>query len=95
MNYVHTYGVYVHSVYSESSDTFMRYIRKQVLQLSHGIATKMLTFEEFYTVPDFVHSDADGNINYRGRVTLASSQNLDGSHANMRRGLHPSFQLIH
>jgi hypothetical protein len=45
-----------------SSDAFMRYIRKQVLQLSHGIATKLPTFEEFYTVPDFVHSDVDGNI---------------------------------
>jgi len=38
-----------------SSDAFMKYIRKQVLSLSHGIATKMLTFERFYTVPDFVH----------------------------------------
>jgi hypothetical protein len=44
------------------------YIRKQVLQLSHGIATKMLTFEEFYTVPDFIHSDADGNIKNRSGV---------------------------
>jgi len=35
-----------------SSDTFIRYIRKQVLSLSHGIATKMLTYEQFYTVPD-------------------------------------------
>jgi hypothetical protein len=42
-----------------SSDVFMRYLRKQVLSppsLSHGIATKMLSFEEFYTVPDFVHT---------------------------------------
>jgi hypothetical protein len=78
-----------------SSDAFMRYIRKQVLQLSHGIAAKMLTFEEFYTVPDFIHSDADGNINYRGENTLASTHNLDGSHANMRRGLHPAFHLNH
>jgi hypothetical protein len=34
-----------------SSDAFMHYIRKQVLQLSHGISSKMLTYEEFYTVP--------------------------------------------
>jgi hypothetical protein len=44
------------------SDAFMRYIRKQVLSLSHGIAAKMLTFEQFYTVPDFVHTSADGNL---------------------------------
>jgi hypothetical protein len=78
-----------------SSDAFMRYIRKQVLQLSHGISSRMLTYEEFYTVPDFIHSDADGNINHRGGITLASTQNLDGSHANVRRGLHPAFHLTH
>ena len=44
-----------------SSDAFMRYIRKQVLSLSHGIAMK-LTFEEFYTVPDFVHTSDDGDL---------------------------------
>ena len=30
-----------------SSDSFMHYIRKQVLSLSHGISTKMLTYEQF------------------------------------------------
>jgi len=78
-----------------SSDAFMRYIRKQVLQLSHGISTKMLTHEEFYTVPEFAHSSADGNLSNRGSITLASSQNLSGSHANMSRGLHPAFHLNH
>jgi hypothetical protein len=78
-----------------SSDAFMRYIRKQVLQLSHGISTKMLTYNEFFTVPDFVHSHADGILQDRGRLTLASSHNLNGSHANMSRGLHPAFHLNH
>jgi hypothetical protein len=45
-----------------SSDAFMRYIRKQVLSLSHGIAAKMLTYEQFFTVPDFVHTAAKGDI---------------------------------
>jgi len=44
-----------------SSDAFMRYIRKQVLSLSHGIAMKMLTYERFFTVPDFVHAAAEGD----------------------------------
>jgi hypothetical protein len=43
-----------------SLDAIMGYIRKQVLSLSHGIAAKMLTYEQFYTVPDFVHTAADG-----------------------------------
>jgi len=78
-----------------SSDAFMRYIRKQVLQLSHGIAAKMLSYDTFYTVPDFIHSDADGNLHYRGGITLASSHNTLGTHANMRQGLHPAFHLNH
>jgi len=78
-----------------SSDAFMRYIRKQVLSLSHGIAAKMLTYEQFYTVPDFVHTTADGDHRGRSNRNLSSSLNFDGSHANMRRGMHPAFHLSH
>jgi len=76
-----------------SLDAFMRCIRKQVLQLSHGISSKMLTYNEFFTVPNFVLSHADGGLYHRGGVTLASSHNSNGSHANMSRGLHPAFHL--
>lgn len=78
-----------------SSDAFMRYLRKQVISLSHSIATKMLTFEEFYTVPDFVHTSADGDPRTRNNSNLASTQNFNGTHANMRRGLNPAFHLHH
>ncbi len=78
-----------------SSDAFMRYIRKQVLSLSHGIAAKMLTYEEFYTVPDFVHTAADGDLRCRSNNNIASTQGFNGSHANKRRGLFPAFHLSH
>ena len=78
-----------------SLDTFMRYIRKQILSLSHGISSKMLTYERFLTVPDFVHNAADGDICGRSNTNLASTSNFNGSHANMRRGLHPAFHLSH
>jgi hypothetical protein len=78
-----------------SSDAFMRYIRKQVLTLSHGIAAKMLTFEQFYTVPNFVHTAADGDSRSRSNNNLATTTNANGSHANMRRGMHPAFHLSH
>jgi len=78
-----------------SSDAFMRYLRKQVLSLSHGITNKMLTFEEFYTVPDFIHTTADGDPRTRNNTSLATTQNFNGSHANMQRGLHPAFHLNH
>jgi hypothetical protein len=73
----------------------MRYIRKQVISLSHGIATKMLTFEQFYTVPDFVHTSADGDVRSRNNNNLASTENFNGTHANMHRGVHLAFHLSH
>jgi len=78
-----------------SSDAFMRYIRKQVLDMSHGISTKMITYEEFYTIPDFVHNTADGDLRTRNNNNLATSSSFSGSHTNMRRGTHPAFHLEH
>jgi hypothetical protein len=78
-----------------SSDAFMKYLQKQVLSLSHGIANKMLTFEEFYTVPDFIHTAADGDMRTRNNTSLATTQNFHGSHANIQQGLHPAFHLSH
>jgi hypothetical protein len=78
-----------------SSDAFMRYIRKQVLSLSHGIAAKILTYEQFYTVPDFVHTAADGDTRHRSNTNLATTMNFNGTHVNLRRGLHPTFHLNH
>ena len=78
-----------------SSDAFMRYIRKQVLSLSHGISAKMLTYEQFFTVPDFVLTAADGDIRSRSITNLATSLQFNGQHANMQRGIHPAFHLSH
>jgi hypothetical protein len=78
-----------------SSDAFMRYIQKQVLSLSHGISAKMLTYEHIYTVPDFVHNSADGDLWGRNNTNLATTSGFNGTHANMHRGLHPSFSLSH
>jgi len=67
-----------------TSDAFMRYLRKQVISLSHGIATKMLTFEESDTIPDFIHTSANGNPRARNNTSLATTQSFNGTHANMR-----------
>jgi hypothetical protein len=63
-----------------SSDAFMRYIRKQVLDMSHRISTKMITYEEFYTIPDFVHNTADGNLRAQNNNNLATTSSFSGSH---------------
>lgn len=34
-----------------SSDAFLRYIRKQVKEFSDGVSSKMLTSEDFFTIP--------------------------------------------
>jgi len=66
-----------------SFDAFMCYIRKQLLLLSHGISTKMLTYEQFYTVPDFVHIAANGDLHLHNNSNLAATTNFNGSHASM------------
>ncbi len=78
-----------------SSDAFMRYIRKQVIAASHGISRKMLTYEDFFTIPDFVHNAADGDLRTRNPNNLASTTSFNGHHTNMRRGVHPAFHLEH
>jgi hypothetical protein len=78
-----------------SSDAFMGYIRKQVLDMSHGVSSKMITYEEFYTIPDFVHNAADGDLRTCNNNNLATTSSFSGSHANMRRGTHPAFHLEH
>jgi hypothetical protein len=77
------------------SDAFIRYIRKQMLSLGHSISAKMLTYEQFFTVPDFVHTTADGDSRTRSNTNLATTLQFNGSHANMQRGMHPAFHLSH
>jgi len=46
-------------------------------------------------VPDLVHTATDGDLRLHNNTNLAATANLNGSHANMRRGLHPAFHLSH
>jgi hypothetical protein len=40
-----------------SSDAFLQYIRRQVQKFSSGIASRMITSSDFYTIPDFAHRE--------------------------------------
>jgi hypothetical protein len=66
-----------------SSDPFMRYIQKQVLNMSPSVSSKMITYEEFYTIPDFIHNAAGGDIRTRNNTSLATTTSFSGSHTNM------------
>jgi hypothetical protein len=57
-----------------SSDAFLRYIHKQIKEFSKGISKKMLTNDEFFTIPSL--SSADIQINNHSLQT--SSRNNFG-----------------
>jgi hypothetical protein len=78
-----------------SSDTFMRYIRKQVIAASPGISKRMITYETFFTIPDFMHTAADGDLRTCNPNNLASSTSFNGTQTSMRQGVHPAFHLEH
>jgi hypothetical protein len=52
----------------------------------------MITYEEFYTIPDFVHNTADGNLRTRNNNNLPTTTS---TRTNMRQGQHPAFHLEH
>jgi hypothetical protein len=38
-----------------SSDAFLRYIQKQVMEFSHNVSKKMLKFQNYRHIPNFAH----------------------------------------
>ena len=38
-----------------SSDAFLRYIQKQVMEFSHNVSKKMLKFQNYRHIPNFDH----------------------------------------
>jgi hypothetical protein len=53
----------------------------------------MLTFEDFFAIPEFVHNAADGNLCTHNMANLASTTSFNGTHAAMHLGAHPAFHL--
>ena len=62
-----------------SSDAFLRYIRKQVMEFSHNVSKKMLRFRHYRHVPDYDHRIAANNPRVRKDSNNAETQrNVDG-----------------
>jgi hypothetical protein len=57
-----------------SSNAFLQYICRQVQEFSSGIASRMITSSDFYTIPDFAHRDdpqVSGNFhNFAARSNI-------------------------
>jgi hypothetical protein len=47
-----------------SSDAFLRYIRKHVKEFNAGVSQKMITHEEFFTVPLSTSASNDRSIHH-------------------------------
>jgi hypothetical protein len=74
-----------------SSDSFLRYIRRQVQEFSSGIASRMITSSDFYTIPDFAHCDdprVSGNFH-----NFAAPSNI--GHDAQQLARLPRFSLHH
>ncbi len=62
-----------------ASDAFLRYIRKQVKEFSSGISQKMITQENFFTIPSV---DIDQSKNKDKGLHYASQHNIGFNFSN-------------
>ncbi len=70
-----------------SSDAFLRYIRKQVMELSHNVSKKMLRFRHYRHVPDYDHRIAAKDPRVRNDPNNAETQRNVGGDANQCKRL--------
>ena len=75
-----------------SSDAFLKYIRKQVLESSRGISKRMIKNDLFFTLPDMQSSSQDPRT--RNPNSFASHLSVPMADASgMRAAMRPSFSL--
>jgi hypothetical protein len=73
-----------------SSDAFLRYIRKQVLEFSHNVSKRMLRFRTHRHVPDFDPGIAANDPRVRNDPNNAETRRNVGGDATRRNRL-PAF----
>ena len=82
---VHLAGVLVYTIMligQWSPNTFLKYIHCQVLEFSKRVVARMITNEQFFMVPDFVHHVVDGDTRTRNNNSLAMTSTFNGMHEN-------------
>ncbi len=73
-----------------SSDAFLRYIQKQVMEFSHNVSKKMLKFQNYRHIPNFDHRIHTNDPRVRNDPNNAKTrQNVSGD--TSRRTRLPSF----
>ena len=73
-----------------SSDAFLRYIRKQVMEFSHNVSKRMLKFQNYRHIPNFDHQINTNDPRVRNDPNNAETRrNVSGD--TSRRTRLPSF----
>ncbi len=73
-----------------SSDTFLRYIHKQVMEFSHNVSRRMLNYQNYRHVPNIKHQILENNTQLRNDPNDAKKRrNLGGD--TSRRVRLPAF----
>jgi hypothetical protein len=73
-----------------SSNAFFRYIRKQVMEFSHNVSKRMLTFQTYQHIPNFEHQVSANNPRVRNDLNNARMQRNVGDDMSRHRQL-PAF----
>ncbi len=70
-----------------SSNAFFRYIRKQVMEFSHNVSKKMLSFRHYNHVTDYDHRIAGNDPRVCNDPNNAKTRRNVGGDANRRNRL--------
>ena len=74
-----------------SSDAFLKYIRRQVLEFSKGISSRMIKNDIFYSIPE--HRCNQNDPRTRNKQSFATNLSMIPSTGNMHH--RPAFSLWH
>jgi hypothetical protein len=72
-----------------SSDSFMKYIRKQIEEFTYGISQQMLTMQDFRHVPNNAPTSSPQRTEYGGSASLmllASNKESGGTSSSQPPG---------
>jgi hypothetical protein len=73
-----------------SSDAFLQYIRKQVMEFSHNISKRMLKFQNYRHIPNFEHQTHANDPRVRNDPNNAETRRNVSGDTSQRAWL-PSF----
>ena len=74
-----------------SSDTFLKYIRRQVLEFSKGMSRRMVKNEYLYAIP--THQSDSNDPRTQNQNSFAT--NLSLAPSSLRNNIQPAFSLWH